>query len=159
MIKLKVQLNNFAYEYSLPMTLVKGDSDNSFIMRDNITGWLSNTHHRLNIASESEITNVKIGTEGLKIVHTNNIITHCIGVDANRLYQPCFSSSINPNILYTGGQIYMPDRLLQSFKCDIEKQKIYALSIVNEKKYLLFTEVKISCSEVKKNNSFIFHQK
>jgi hypothetical protein len=45
MIKLKVQLNNFAYEYGLPMTLCKGDSDNYFIMRDNITSDLSNTHH------------------------------------------------------------------------------------------------------------------
>jgi hypothetical protein len=38
MIKLKVQLNNFVYEYGLPMPLGKGDIDNSFIMRDNITG-------------------------------------------------------------------------------------------------------------------------
>jgi hypothetical protein len=53
MITIKVQLNNFAYEYGLPMTLSKGDSDNYFIMRDNITGGLSNTHHRLNIAGES----------------------------------------------------------------------------------------------------------
>jgi hypothetical protein len=28
MIKLKIQLNNFAYEYSLSITLGKGDSDN-----------------------------------------------------------------------------------------------------------------------------------
>jgi hypothetical protein len=32
MIKVKVQLNNFAYEYDLPMIFSKGDSDNYFIM-------------------------------------------------------------------------------------------------------------------------------
>jgi hypothetical protein len=152
MIKIKVQLNNFAYEYSLPMTLGKGDSDNYFIMRDNITGDLSNTHHRLNIAGESEIIKVQINDENkLEIDHTNNIITHCISVDANSLYPSCFSSSINPNIPYTGGQMYMLSRLLQSFKCDTEKQKAYALSIINEKKELFITEVKISCPEDKKN--------
>jgi hypothetical protein len=36
-------------------------------MRDNITGGLSNTHHRLNIAGESEITSVKIWTEEVEI--------------------------------------------------------------------------------------------
>jgi hypothetical protein len=29
--------------------------------------------------------------------------------------------------------MYMPGRLLQSFKCDTEKQKAYAHSIINEK--------------------------
>jgi hypothetical protein len=121
-------------------------------MRDNITGWLSNTHHRLNIAGESEITKVKINEENkLEIDHTNNIITHCMGVDANSLYPSCFSSSINPNIPYTNGQMYMPGRLLQSFKCDSEKQKAYAISIINEEKDLFITEVKISCPEDKKN--------
>jgi hypothetical protein len=73
-----------------------------------------------------------------------------MGVDANSLYPSCFSSSINPNISYTGGQMYMPGRLLQSFKCDTEKQKAYALNIINEKKDLFITEVKISCPEDKK---------
>jgi hypothetical protein len=95
------------------MTLGKGDSDNYFIMRDNITGGLSNTHHRLNIAGESEITKVKINDENkLEIGHTNSIISHCIGIDANNLYPSCFSSSINSNIPYTGGQMYMSDILL-----------------------------------------------
>jgi hypothetical protein len=37
MIKIKVQLNNFAYEYDLPISLGKEYSDNYFIMIDNIT--------------------------------------------------------------------------------------------------------------------------
>jgi hypothetical protein len=41
------------------MTLGKRDSDNYLFIRDNIIGWLSNTHHRLNIADESEITKGK----------------------------------------------------------------------------------------------------
>jgi hypothetical protein len=61
-MKLKVQLNSFVYEYSLPITLVKGDSNNCFIMRDIITGGLSNTIHRLNIAGESEINKIKKNT-------------------------------------------------------------------------------------------------
>jgi hypothetical protein len=105
MSKSKVQLNNFAYEYGLLMIFGKGGSDNYFIMRDNITGGLSNTHHRLNITGESEITNVKLNENKLEIDHTNNIITHCMGVDANSLYPSCFSSSINPFIPYTGGQM------------------------------------------------------
>jgi hypothetical protein len=52
MIRLKVQLNNFVYEYGLPNSLGKGESDNYFIMRDNNTCGLSNTHHRLKIAGE-----------------------------------------------------------------------------------------------------------
>jgi hypothetical protein len=104
---------------------------------------LCNTHHRLNIAGESEITKVKINENKLEIDHTNNIITHCMGVDANSLYPSCFSSSINPNIPYTEGQMYMLGRLLQSFKCDTEKQKAYALNIINEKKELFITEVNI----------------
>jgi hypothetical protein len=74
-----------------------------------------------------------------------------MGVDANSLYPSCSSSLINPNIPYTGGQMYMPGRLLQSFKGDTEKQKAYALNIINEKKELFITEVKISCPEGKKN--------
>jgi hypothetical protein len=81
------------------MTLGKGDSENYFIMNDNITDGLSNTHNRLNLAGESEITMVKINDENkLEIVHTNSIITHCMGVDANSLYPSCFSYSINTKI-------------------------------------------------------------
>jgi hypothetical protein len=74
-----------------------------------------------------------------------------MGVNANSLYPSCFSSSINPNISYTGGQMYMPGRFIQSFKCDTEKQKAYALSIINEKKDLFIAEIKMSCPEDKKN--------
>jgi hypothetical protein len=77
-----------------------------------------------------------------------------MGVDANSLYPSCFSSSINPNIPYTGGQMYMPSRLLQSLKCDTEKQNAYTLSIINEKKDLFIAEIKISFPEVK-NNQFV----
>jgi hypothetical protein len=81
-------------------------------MRDTIIGGLANTHHRLNIAGESEITKVKISEieNKLEIVHTNSIIIHCMDVDTNSLYPSCISSSINPNIPYTGGQMYMPGK-------------------------------------------------
>jgi hypothetical protein len=59
------------------MTLVIGNSDNYLIIRDNITGVLSNTHHKLHISHESEITTIKINkSNSLEIDHTNNIITH-----------------------------------------------------------------------------------
>jgi hypothetical protein len=45
----------------------------------------------------------------------------------------------------------MPRRLLLSFKCDTEKQKEYALSIINEKNDLFIGKVTISCPEDKKN--------
>jgi hypothetical protein len=105
MIRLKIQLINVAYAYGLRITLGKIDKDNYFIMRVNITEGLANTHHGLNIAGEAEITKVKISKTGLEIVHTNNIITHCMGVCANSLYPSCFSSSINTNIPYTGEQM------------------------------------------------------
>jgi hypothetical protein len=57
-----------------------------------------------------------------------------MGIEANSLYPSCFSSSINSNIPYTGDQMYMPGRLLPSFKCDTEKQKAYVLNIINKKK-------------------------
>jgi hypothetical protein len=121
-------------------------------MMDNITEGLSNTYHKLNIAGDSKITKVKIkGENKLEIVYTNNIITHCMDIDTNSLYPSCFSSSIKAKIPYTEGQMYMPGRLLQSFKFDTEKQKASALNIINEKKELFITEVKISCPEDKKN--------
>jgi phosphatidate phosphatase APP1 len=75
------------------MTLSKENSDHYFIIRDTITRYLSITNHRLNIASESEITKVKITKESLnearnklEIVYTKNIITHYLGVNAYYLY-------------------------------------------------------------------------
>jgi hypothetical protein len=122
-------------------------------MRDIITGGLSNTHHRLNSGRRKCYYEIKINNEGseLEILHINNIITHCISVDVNSLYASCFSSSINPNFPSTGGQMYILGRLLQSFKCVTEKQKVYALSIINEKKDLFITKFKISCPEANKN--------
>jgi hypothetical protein len=52
--------------------------------------------------------------------------------------------SIKSNIPYIEGQMYMFDRLLQSCKCDTEKQKASSLSIINEKKKLIITEVNIT---------------
>jgi hypothetical protein len=72
-------------------------------------------------------------------------------VDVNCLYLSCFSSSINTNIPYTVGQIYMPDRLLQSFKCDTEKKNTYVLSIINNKKDPFIIEIKISYADANKN--------
>jgi hypothetical protein len=87
MLKLKVQFNNFVYEYGFPMTLGKGKSDNYFIMRDNITGGLSIINHNVNIVSEIEITKIKINeSNSLEIVHTNNLISHCMDVDVNSFF-------------------------------------------------------------------------
>jgi hypothetical protein len=54
-INLKVQLYNFTFEHGCPMKLGKCSRNNYFIIRDNITERLTNTHPRLNIAGESEI--------------------------------------------------------------------------------------------------------
>jgi hypothetical protein len=77
-------------------------------------------------------------------------------IDANSLYPSYFSSSIDPTIPSTCGQMDMPGSLLQTFKCDTEKQKAYALSIINEQKDLLIAEIKISYHEDKKINSLTF---
>jgi hypothetical protein len=54
--------------------------------------------------------------------------------------------------------MYTPGRLLQFFKCTTEKQKAYALNIINEKKELFITEVNISCPEDKRINLLTFIQ-
>jgi hypothetical protein len=125
MIKLKVQLNKFAYANNLPMTLGKGDGECYRILRNGITGGLSNVHHKLNIADETKITKVKVNDKGkLEIVPTDHYITHCIGVDANSLYPSCFSSTYNPELIpYTGGRMYMPGKVTNFFKYETEKQK------------------------------------
>jgi hypothetical protein len=91
MIKLKIQLNDFTDEYDLPLTLGKRNSDNYFIMRDNITGLLSNNHYRLVIAREIEIANVEINERNcLEAEQTNNLIIRCLNIDFNSLYQNIF---------------------------------------------------------------------
>jgi hypothetical protein len=86
------------------MILGKNDSDNYFIMRDNITGRPSNIHHMLNIARKSKITKVKINeSNSLEIEHINNFIFHCLGIESTSLYPSCFSSSINTKIPYSVG--------------------------------------------------------
>jgi hypothetical protein len=42
------------------MTIDKENSDTYVIIRDNIAGKLSRTHHRVNIAGKIEITKIKI---------------------------------------------------------------------------------------------------
>jgi hypothetical protein len=51
----------------------------------------------------------------------------------------------------------MPDRSLQSFKCDTQKQKAYALCIIKGNKDLFITEVQISCPKANKNYFLNFH--
>jgi hypothetical protein len=99
------------------MILGKGNSDNYFILMDKFTEWLSHAYQRLTIAGETRIMKIKINSENrIEIHHTDNFITHCMGVDMKSLYLSCFSSSINFNILYTSGQMYMPDNITSIFQ-------------------------------------------
>ena len=64
---------------------------------------------------------------------TENIITHCVGLDFNSLYPSSYSSIQHPFIEYTVGKIYMPGRVLKYEVCNDKESKRKALSsIIND---------------------------
>ena len=57
--KLKIQLRKYCLKYDLPMTLCKHDEDAYKVIRNGITGGLSNVMHRVNIKGETKINKFK----------------------------------------------------------------------------------------------------
>jgi hypothetical protein len=58
-----------------------------------ITGGLSNIQNRYNIRGVTTIKKLDYIDGKIKIIDTNNIVSHCIGIDFNNLYPSSFSSA------------------------------------------------------------------
>jgi hypothetical protein len=127
------------------MTLARGDEHLYHLIRDGITGGLSNVHNRYNIKGESTIKKLKYKYNALDIVDTNNPITHCIGIDFNSLYPSVFSGVKHEFNPYTDGYMYMPGDV----KFRTTDHKI-AKKIVDERKELFIVSVKGHCKDKQK---------
>jgi hypothetical protein len=107
----KIQLKKYCLMNNLPMTLT--DEVTYHILRDGITGGLSNVGHRFNYAGITKINKLEIVKNGDGSYHVfstdaNNIMTHITGCDFSSLYPSVFSSNSHPFIPYTGHKMYMP---------------------------------------------------
>ncbi|GHU20290.1 hypothetical protein FACS189472_11380 [Alphaproteobacteria bacterium] len=105
------------------------------LLRNGITGGLSNVMHRVNIAGDTKINHFKISVGD---IHTygglsfcskdsDNVMTHVMGVDFNSLYPFAMGSIRRPWIKYDNGTMYMPAALVE-YTADPDK----ATSIFNE---------------------------
>ena len=133
--KLKIQLRKYCLLNDLPMTLCNKDKDVYKILRDGITGGLSNVMHRVNIKGETKINKFRWNNE-LKQVEsydTDYTMTHVCGVDFNSLYPSSYSSEYNVNNPYTEGKMYMPGKIEKHVVCNDEKKKQYARDIIMSK--------------------------
>jgi hypothetical protein len=92
--KLQIQVRQYAFKYNLPMTI-----DNEAVhdlIRNGITGGLSNVMHRINIGGETKINKFHYKDGKVISKDTENTMTHAIGVDFNSLYPFCYGSIKTP---------------------------------------------------------------
>jgi hypothetical protein len=127
--QLHVQLRKFAIKNHLPFTLAKRYEEEYEVTRRNITGGLSNVHNRKNIKGVDTIKNLEYVNNKVKIIDTQNVITHIIGIDFNSLYPSSYSSKYHPFNPYTNGIMYMPGPL----KAKITDSK-EALKVIENRK-------------------------
>lgn len=142
--KLHINLRKFALLHHLPFTLSVDDEKAYHILREGITGGLSNVQHRINLKGLTKINKLKYDPETNTVSNydTENIMTHFVGTDFNSLYPSVFSSNPHPFINYTGGRMYMPGRLVKIITCDNELFKNEALTIIQKKDTLFVAELK-----------------
>jgi hypothetical protein len=105
--KLFVQLRKFAELKHLPMLLAKGMEDLYQLMREWITGGLSNVLNRFNIGNLNFIKKFFYNLNKKVSIIEGKVITHNIYLDANSLYPSSFSSVKLPWNRYTGRIMYM----------------------------------------------------
>ncbi|KAA6359945.1 MAG: hypothetical protein EZS28_044528 [Streblomastix strix] len=93
--------------HSLPTNLT--NIEDYKLIRNGITGGLSNVMHRENIAGKDCIKQFVYDPVDKKVhVQTSNkIISHIVGVDFNSLYPSVMSSEPHKFIKYTNGKMYM----------------------------------------------------
>lgn len=131
--KLKIQLRKYCLKYDLPMTLCKNDEEAYKVIRNGITGGLSNVMHRVNIKGSTKINKFKYDIDNKTVVsyNTDNIMTHVLGIDFNSLYPSSYSSNENTNNPYTGGKMFMPGRILSHVITDTAEKKRKALAVIH----------------------------
>ena len=149
--KLKIQLRKYCLKYDLPMTLCKHDEDAYKIIRNGITGGLSNVMHRVNIKGSTKINKFKYNEDNKTVISydTNNLMTHVLGIDFNSLYPSSYSSNENVNNPYTGGKMFMPGRILSHVITDTEEKKRKALGVIHSENRFSEKYGKMFIAEIK----------
>ena len=142
--RMNINLRKFALYYHLPFTLSEDDKVAYHILREGITGGLSNVQHRINLKGITKINKLSYDptTHTISNHDTDNIMTHFVGTDFNSLYPSVFSSNPHPFIRYTGGRMYMPGRLVKTMICDNPIDRFAAGEIIKEKDTLFVAELK-----------------
>jgi hypothetical protein len=135
--KLFIQLRKYAIKYDRPFNLSEGDEEEYDLIRNGITGGLSNVHNRINIRGVSTIKRLVYENDEVKIIDTGNIISHGMGLDKNSLYPSSFSSVAHKFNPYTSGIMYMPGRR----KCKITNFD-EAMEIIYDKNELFIVSLK-----------------
>ena len=142
--RLNINLRKFALLNKLPFTLSEDDKQAYFILREGITGGLSNVQHRINLKGITRINKLSYdaATHTISNHDTDNIMTHFVGTDFNSLYPSAFSSNPHPFIKYTGGKMYMPGRLVKTIACDNPLDRKKAQDIIKGREILFVAELK-----------------
>ncbi|KAA6360027.1 MAG: hypothetical protein EZS28_044446, partial [Streblomastix strix] len=91
----------------LPTNLT--DIDVYHLVKEWITGGLSNVMHRVNRSGIDFIKRIQYDKDNKKVtvLTTDHRITHVVGVDFNSLYPSVMSSEQHKFIRYTNGKMYM----------------------------------------------------
>lgn len=139
--KFFIQLRNYAEYNNLPFTI--NDENTLNILRSGITGGLSNVQNR-DGRKGNNICKLEYNpeTKKVKIIDTNNKITHFSSIDFNSLYPSSYSSQYNDLIPYTNHKMYMPGKLLNKIKVETKKDFEDCLNIIKEKKDLFVAVIK-----------------
>ncbi len=142
--KLRINLRKYALQNNLPMTLAITDTDAYYIIRDGITGGLSNVQHRVNLKNITRINKLSYdpNTRTVSDKDTEHIMTHFIGNDFNSLYPSVHASTVHKFIKYTDNKIYMPGRLTSFTHTTTPSLKRNAIKLINQKDTLFIVEIK-----------------
>jgi hypothetical protein len=136
-----IVLEQYCSEHNLPMTLSSDDEKLCKALRKGITGGLSNTHHRFNIAGETHITKLILDDPTAKTLHIQddgNVMTHVIGIDFNSLYPSSFSSVSHPANPYTNNVMYMPGKPIETIECVTQAKMEKAKQFIKTNRSELF---------------------
>ena len=133
--RLKIRVKQFADQFCLPKTIT--NEDEYKVLREGITGGLSNVMHRVNLKDITHINKIKYENNKVISYDTPYVIKRVVGIDFNSLYPSSFSSEPHPFNPYTDNKMYMPGSLKQ-----IIRNKDLAMKIINERKDLFIAVVK-----------------
>ncbi|KAA6375004.1 MAG: hypothetical protein EZS28_029470 [Streblomastix strix] len=145
--RLFIQLRRFCMLHCLPTNLT--NIEDYKLIRNGVTGGLSNVMHRENIAGKDTIKQFKYEKKKVHVQTSLNIISHIVGVDFNSLYPSVMSSESHKFIKYTGGKMYMAGSVIG--RTD-DKTKI--MNIIGGRDQLFIAELKGHIGE-KYINDFI----